>query len=99
MNNSSIPLHDGQDGNGGVEQHLGAVQEDGVPYPAGGLPGESRGKHGEEPLHGEDVGQRGLVGVDALLVGGVLGGVALPVGDGRGEVAAGVSQGSAHTGR
>ena len=79
-----IPFHDGQDGDGGVEQHLRAVQEDGVPHLPSGLLRQSRGKHGEEPLHGEDVGQRGLVGMDALLVRGVLRGVTLP-GDGKGR--------------
>lgn len=58
MNSLSQSLPDGE---GDPEQHLWALKEDRVPDLQHGGRRQAGGKHGEEPLHSEHVGQRRLV--------------------------------------
>ena len=49
------------DGQSCPEENLVALQQNQVPDPEDGLPREAGREEGEEPLHGEHVGQRRLV--------------------------------------
>ncbi len=51
----------GPDGKSYTQQHLRALKEDRVPDLQHGVMGQTSGKHGQKPLHGEDVGERRLI--------------------------------------
>ena len=72
------PFHYGRDGDTGVQEHLCSLQENGIPYHPRGLAGEGRGENRQEPLHGEDVCQWGLVTTDTAGVRRVVRGIRPP---------------------
>lgn len=51
----------GPDGQSDTQQHFRALEEDRVPDLQHGVMGQTGGKHGQKPLHGEDVGERRLI--------------------------------------
>lgn len=51
----------GPDGQSHTQQHFRALKEDRVPDLQHVVMGQTGGKHGQKPLHGEDVGKRRLI--------------------------------------